>query len=143
VLKELEDPYPYFRGILSEIGFKSKEIPYVQPVRKYGISKNNFYTLYDIAMLGITEHSKVPLRVCTVLGFFSSLICIFAAFIFFILKIIFWNFFSIGIIPIIISIFFLGSIQLFCIGLLGEYIGFIHTKLKKRPLVIEEDRINF
>jgi polyisoprenyl-phosphate glycosyltransferase len=143
ILKEMQDPYPYFRGLIADIGFTRKEIPYVQPRRKHGVTKNNFYTLYDMAMLGITTHSKLPLRIATFAGFLLSLFSFLIALIFFILKILFWNSFNNGIAPILCGLFFYSSIQLFFIGLLGEYIGSIHTRLLKRPLVIEKERINF
>lgn len=143
LLSEMQDPYPYFRGLIADIGFARKEIPYIQPRRKHGITKNNFYTLYDMAMLGITTHSKLPLRIATFIGFLLSLVSFLVALTFFILKLLFWNSFNNGIAPILCGLFFYSSIQLFFIGLLGEYIGSIHTRLLKRPLVIEKDRVNF
>jgi polyisoprenyl-phosphate glycosyltransferase len=143
VLKEIKDPYPYFRGIISEIGFASAKIEYTQMFRKRGVTKNNFYTLYDIAMLGITNHSKVPLRLATMLGLCMSILSFLIALCYFIAKLIFWNTFSIGIAPIIIGLFFFSSVQLFFIGIIGEYIGSIHTQILNRPLVIEKERINF
>ena len=143
ILRDIDDPYPYFRGLISEIGFEVAQVPYLQPSRKCGISKNNFYTLYDIAMLGITNHSKVPLRLATMAGFLLSALSFLAAMIFFVLKLIFWQQIPMGIAPLAISLFFFSSVQLFFIGLLGEYIGAIHTQVRKRPLVIEKERINF
>jgi len=143
ILRRIDDPYPYFRGLISEIGFDIAEVPFVQPTRKRGITKNNFYTLYDIAMLGITSHSKVPIRLATMAGFALSLISFVMAVIFIVLKILFWDQFSLGVAPILIGLFFFSSVQLFFIGLLGEYIGAIHTQILKRPLVIEKERINF
>ncbi|UUZ83061.1 hypothetical protein LJK88_03630 [Paenibacillus sp. P26] len=143
ILREIDDPYPYFRGLISDIGFESYKINYVQPARKRGITKNNFYTLYDIAMLGITNHSKVPLRLAAMLGFVMSAISFSFAIIYFIAKLIFWNYFSVGMAPLIIGLFFFSSVQLFFIGIIGEYIGSIHTQVLKRPLVIEKERINF
>ncbi|MGG1514064.1 glycosyltransferase family 2 protein [Paenibacillus oryzisoli] len=143
VLKGIEDPYPYFRGLISDIGFKSYKIEYLQPVRRRGITKNNFYTLYDIAMLGITNHSKVPLRLAAMLGFGMSALSFSVAIIYFLAKVIFWNYFSVGMAPLIIGLFFFSSIQLFFIGIIGEYIGSIHTQVLKRPLVIEKERYNF
>lgn len=143
ILKKIDDPYPYFRGLISELGFKTAEISYVQPLRMRGCSKANFYMLYDWAMLGITSHSKVPIRLATMAGFFLSIISFTVSIIFLLLKLFFWNSFGLGIAPILIGLFFFSSIQLFFIGLLGEYIASIHTRIMKRPLVIEEERINF
>ena len=142
-LRKIDDPYPYFRGLVSDIGFSSYEIEYTQTVRKRGITKNNFYTLYDVAMLGITNHSKVPLRLATMLGFGMSIISFLIAMGYLIAKLIFWNQFTLGTAPIIIGLFFFGSVQLFFIGIIGEYIGAIHTQVQKRPLVVEKERINF
>lgn len=143
ILKKINDPYPYFRGLISEIGFEPAIVEYVQPKRMAGISKNNFYTLYDSAMLGITNHSKVPLRLAVMLGFLVSLISILTAAGYLIYKLIFWNNFSIGVAPLVIGLFFFSSVQLFFIGIVGEYIGSIHTQVMKRPLVVEKERINF
>ncbi|UEP20609.1 glycosyltransferase family 2 protein [Burkholderia ambifaria] len=142
ILRQIDDPYPYFRGLVCEIGFEIKQIPYVQPRRKRGISKNNFYTLYDIAMLGITSHSKVPLRLATIAGFFLSGLSLFVSFMYFVLKLVFWSSFTIGSAPMLIGLFFFASVQLFFIGLLGEYVGAILTYAQKRPLVVERERIN-
>jgi glycosyltransferase involved in cell wall biosynthesis len=143
ILRKIDDPYPYFRGLISEIGYDIFRIEYVQPMRKRGLTKNNFYSLYDIAMLGITNHSKVPLRLAAMLGFCLSALSLFAAFCYFIYKIIFWQSFSVGIAPLVIGLFFFSSVQLFFIGIIGEYIGSIYTQVLKRPLVIEKERINF
>jgi polyisoprenyl-phosphate glycosyltransferase len=143
ICRRLEDPYPYFRGMISEIGFEIKKIPYLQPLRKRGITKNNFYTLYDIGMLGITNHSKVPLRLATFGGLIISFFSFLTAIVYLVYKLIFWNSFSLGVAPLVIGFFFFGSVQLFFIGILGEYIGSIQTQVLKRPLVIEKERINF
>jgi glycosyltransferase involved in cell wall biosynthesis len=143
ILKELEDPYPYFRGLVSEIGLPATKVFYVQPVRKRGLTSQNFYRLYDMAMLGITNHSKVPLRVATILGFALSAASFGVALLYLILKLIFWQQFALGLAPLIISVFFFGSVQLFFIGILGEYIGAIHTQVLKRPHVVELERLNF
>ena len=143
ILRQMDDPYPYFRGMISEIGFEAAQISFTQPARKRGLTKNNFYTLYDIGMLGITSHSKVPIRLAAMAGFALSILSFFMAIIFTLLKIIFWSHFSLGIAPILIRFFFFSSVQLFFIGLLGEYIGAIHTQVMKRPLVIEKERVNF
>lgn len=143
VIRKIDDPYPYFRGLISDIGFESAKIQYKQRARKRGITKNNFYTLYDIAMLGITNHSKVPLRLATMAGFAMSAISLFIAFGYLVAKLVFWSWFTVGTAPILIGVFFFSSVQLFFIGILGEYIGAIHTQVLKRPLVIEKERINF
>lgn len=143
VLRKMDDPYPYFRGMISDIGFDSAKIPFTQPQRKRGLTKNNFYTLYDVAMLGLTSHSKVPLRLATMLGFAMSLLSLFVALGYLIYKLIFWYSFPLGQAPIIIGLFLFSSVQLFFIGILGEYIGSIHTQVLHRPLVVERERINF
>lgn len=143
ILRKIHDPYPYFRGLVCEIGFPIGTVPFKQPKRRRGITKNNFYSLYDMAMLGITNHSKVPLRLMTIAGFVISILSLLVAFAFLLAKLIFWDFFQLGIAPILIGIFFFGSIQMFFIGLLGEYIGAIHTQVRKAPLVVELERVNF
>jgi glycosyltransferase involved in cell wall biosynthesis len=143
ILRELDEPYPYLRGLVPEIGFDIAKIEYMQPKRVRGITKNNFYTLYDMAMLGITNHSKVPLRIATFAGFAVALLSFLVAVSYFVAKLIFWNSFSLGIAPLIIGFFFFSSIQLIFLGILGEYIGNIYTQILKRPLVIEKERINF
>jgi hypothetical protein len=143
MMKELDDPYPYFRGLIAEIGFKSAEIEYVQPKRKRGITKNNFYTLYDMAMLGFTSHSKVPLRLATMLGFLSSALCLLVGLFYLGYKLLYWHSFDVGLGPLVIGLFFVGSVQLFFLGIVGEYVGSIHTQVLKRPLVVEKERVNF
>ncbi len=143
ILAEMEDPYPYFRGLVSEIGFPTAKIPYHQPARRRGITSNNFYRLYDMAMLGITNHSKVPLRLATMLGFLVSFLSSLVALGYLVFKLLYWNQFSLGLAPIIIGLFFFGSVQLFFIGILGEYIGAIYTQVQRRPYVVERERINF
>ncbi len=143
VLREIDDPYPYFRGLICDIGYERAVILYDQPSRKRGITKNSFYTLYDLAMLGITNHSKVPLRLATMTGFAVAILSLFCALGYFIYKLIFWESFSVGVAPLVIGLFFFSSVQLFFIGIIGEYIGSIHTQVLKRPLVIEKERINF
>lgn len=142
-LREIDDPYPYFRGLISDLGYARAEIPYSQPARRGGITKNNFYTLYDMAMLGITNHSKVPIRLAAMAGFFLSIVALIVAVIYLVLKLIWWQTFDLGLAPLVIGVYFLGSVQLFFIGILGEYIGSIHTQIHHRPLVIEKERINF
>lgn len=143
VLRTIDDPYPYHRGLIADIGFEMAKIEYTQPKRWRGRNKINFYTLYDVAMLGITNHSKVPLRLATMLGFLISLLSILTALGYLIYKLVFWNSFDVGVAPLVIGFFFFASVQLFFIGILGEYIGSIHTQVLKRPLVIEKERINF
>lgn len=143
VLRTLDDPYPYFRGLITELGFNRYEIPYTQPQRASGKTKNNFFTLYDMAMLGFTNHSKLPLRLSAFIGFFSAVISFLVALGYFVYKLIFWDNFQVGMAPLVIGVFFFSSVQLFFIGIIGEYIGAIHTQIRKRPLVIEKERINF
>jgi len=142
-LREIDDPYPYFRGLICDIGYARAELPYSQAARRFGITKNNFYTLYDLAMLGITNHSKVPLRLATMAGFALSIVGLLIALVYLVLKLAFWSTFSLGLAPLVIGVYFLASIQLFFIGIVGEYIGSIHTQVYHRPLVIEKERINF
>lgn len=143
VIRDLEDPYPYFRGLVSEFGFRRYEIPYEQPKRMVGKSNSNFFRLYDLAMLGFTSHSKMPLRLSAFIGFFSSIVSFLVALGYFIYKLIYWYDFNVGMAPMVIGVFFFSSVQLFFIGIIGEYIGAIHTHIRKRPLVIERERINF
>ena len=141
--RSLEDPYPYFRGIIAETGLPTEEVHYHQPARKRGITKNNFYTLYDMAMLGITNHSKIPLRLATMSGFLMSVLSLLVGITYLIYKLLFWQQFPAGTAPLVIGLFFFASVQLFFIGILGEYIGSIHTQVHKRPLVVEKERLNF
>jgi len=143
VVRKIDDPYPYFRGLVSDIGFEAAKIPYKQPLRYRGFTKNNFYTLYDMAMLGITNHSKVPLRVATLLGFAMSFVSLLIAAGYFVAKLAFWRDFPLGTAPVLIGLFFFSSVQLFFVGVIGEYVGAIHTQVMKRPLVVERERINF
>ncbi len=143
IVRSLDDPYPYLRGLICDIGFEKAFVEFKQPLRKRGITKNNFYTMYDNAMVGVVKHSKVPLRLMAFLGFGFSFLSLAVAFLYFILKLVFWNDFALGMAPIIISIFFLASVQLFCMGVLGEYIGAIYTRVNKKPVVVEKERINF
>jgi glycosyltransferase involved in cell wall biosynthesis len=143
ILRSLEDPYPYFRGLITELGFARYEIPYVQPLRKSGKTKNNFFTLYDMAMLGFVNHSKLPLRLSAFIGFVTSILSFLIALTYLILKLVYWEGFELGIAPLVIGVFFFSSVQLFFIGIIGEYIGAIHTQVRKRPFVVEKERINF
>lgn len=143
VLRRLPDPYPYFRGIVAELGFRYATIPYTQPERKRGITKNNLYTLYDLGVQGIVNHSRIPLRVATIVGFISSVITLVAALVYFVMKMLFWYNLPIGVAPVIIGLFCVASVQLFFLGVLGEYVGSIYTQVRNRPLVVEQERINF
>jgi polyisoprenyl-phosphate glycosyltransferase len=143
ILRCIDEPYPYFRGLITELGFCRIEIPYTQPRREKGKTKNNFYTLYDMAMLGFINYSKLPLRLASFIGFGVSLLSFLIALIYLIYKLIYWSSFSVGIAPLVIGIFFIGGVQMFFLGIIGEYIGAIFTQVKKRPLVIEKERINF
>ncbi len=143
VLRSLDDPYPYFRGAIADLGFNRIEIPYTQPRRDKGKTKNNFYSLYDMAMLGFVNHSKLPLRLASFIGFSVSMLSLLLAVIYLIYKLVDWDHFQLGLAPLVIGIFFFGGIQLFFLGIIGEYIGAIFTQVKKRPLVIEKERINF
>jgi len=143
VLREIDDPYPYFRGIVAELGCKYSLINYTQPVRFKGKTNNNFYTLYDIGMLGFVNYSKLPLRLAAFVGFIVGGLSFLIGIIYLIYKLLYWDEFSVGMAPMIIGLFFFSSIQLFFIGIIGEYVGAIFTQVRKRPLVIERKRINF
>ena len=143
IFKEIDDPYPYLRGLVSEVGFERATIRFTQPTRKKGFTKNNFYTLYDNAMIGIVKHSKVPLRMVAFIGFIFSAFSMLIAIVYFLYKLFFWENFEMGMAPIVIGLFFFASIQLFSLGILGEYIGAIYTRVNKKPLVVEKERINF
>jgi glycosyltransferase involved in cell wall biosynthesis len=142
IRKEFHDPHPYFRGIIAELGLPVAKVYYNQKRRERGISKNNFYTLYDYAMLGITNLSKVPLRVVVFCGFVSALISFLLGVFYLAYKLIFWQSFTVGIAPVVLGLFFLGSVQLIALGIIGEYVGSIHTFVLNRPLVTEKERIN-
>ena len=143
VMRNLDDPVPFLRGIVAELGFRRKEIPYEQPQRRAGITSNNLYRLYDAAMLSITAYTKVGLRLATFAGVILSGISMLIAVMYLILKLVYWDRFPAGMAPILIGMLFLGSIQIFFIGLIGEYILTINQRVMKRPLVVEEERINF
>lgn len=142
-ISRIDDPYPYFRGLVSELGYDYATIPFEQPRRQRGITKNNFYTLYDLAMLGITSHSKVPIRLAAMAGFVLGALSLLVSMVYLILKLLFWDYFTVGTAPILISLFFFASVQLFFIGIIGEYVGSIHTHVRHRPLVVEKERVNF
>ena len=143
VMRKLDDPTPFLRGIVAELGFKRKEIAYEQPKRRAGITSNNLYRLYDAAMLSITSYTKLGLRLATLIGAISGGFSFFVAIIYLILKLLYWDRFPAGMAPILIGMLFLGSIQIFFIGMIGEYILTINQRVMKRPLVVEEERINF
>jgi glycosyltransferase involved in cell wall biosynthesis len=143
VLRRLPDPYPYFRGIVAELGFSYATVPYKQPERMFGITKHNAYLLYDIGVQGIVNHSKIPLRLATMLGFVSSVITFATALVYLVMKLVFWYRLPIGVAPVIIGLFCVASVQLFFLGVLGEYVGAIYTQVRARPLVVEQERINF
>ena len=142
ILKDLDDPEPYLRGIVAELGFERKEIPFTQPKRERGKSSNNWYKLYDGAMLGITSYTKIGLRFATILGFIVSFLSVLVAFIYLILKLCMWNTFQAGIAPLIIGVFLLGGLQIFFLGFLGEYILKMNQRIMHRPLVVVEEKLN-
>ncbi len=142
-VRKIADPQPFFRGLVCELGFPIKTIPFNQQCRQRGISKNNAYTLYDLAMLGIVSHSVVPIRLAAMLGFGIGLLSFLVAFVFLVLKLLMWDTFPIGIAPIVIGMFLMFGIVLMFIGILGEYIASIHTYVRHRPVVVERERINF
>ena len=143
VIRLIDDPYPYFRGMVMEYGWNIKVLEYTQDKRMSGKSKNGFFTLYDIAMLGFVNHSKMPLRLSAFIGFFTAICSFLIALFYFVYKLLNWYSFQVGSAPMVIGIFFFSSVQLFFIGIIGEYIGAIHTQVRKRPLVVEKERINF
>lgn len=143
VLRGLDEPYPYFRGLITEMGFEVAKIPFVQPKREKGKAKINLYTLYDVAMLGFVNHSMIPLRMATFIGFTVAIFSLLMAIGYFFYKLLFWERFQLGMAPMVIGLFFFAAVQLFFIGIIGEYIGAIYTRIKHRPLVIEKERINF
>lgn len=143
ILSKLEDPYPFFRGLICELGFEKAVVNYTQPLRKRGITKNNFYTLYDIGILGLTSHSKKLLRLITLTGFALAALSLLMTVFYLIYKIVFWNRFEVGMAPLVLGLFFFSSVQLLFLGIVSEYIGNIYTKVMSRPLVIEKERVNF
>ncbi len=143
VLRNLNDPTPFLRGIVAELGFKRKEIPYEQPQRRAGKTHNNFYRLYDAAMLSVTSYTKVGLRLATFIGAISAMGSMIVAFIYLVMKLIWWDRFPAGMTPMLLGMLFLGSVQIFFIGMLGEYVLSINQRVMRRPLVVEEERINF
>jgi len=137
------DPYPYFRGMIAELGLPAAKVYYSQKRRERGVTKNNFYALYDLAMLGITNLSKVPLRLVIFGGFVSAAISFLLGVFYLAYKLVFWSSFSVGMAPLVLGLFFLGSVQLIALGIIGEYVGAIHTTVLNRPMVTEKERINF
>lgn len=142
-MRQIDDPNPFFRGLIAEIGYDVAQVKYEQPRRLRGVTTNNFYSLYDMAFLGIVSHSKVPLRLATMLGFAMAALSLVVASVYLVAKLVFWNRFDLGIAPVLIGFFFISSVQLFFVGIVGEYIGSIFTQVKKLPLVFERERINF
>ena len=143
LLREIDDPQPYVRGLISEWGFSTATVPFDQPLRKAGVSKHTLYSLYDFAMLGITSHSLLPLRAAAIGGFFMSAVSVFVGLVYFVYKLLYWNSFVLGAAPMVIGLFLSFSVQLFFLGLLGEYIALIRMHTVRRPLVVERERINF
>jgi len=143
LLRSIDDPYPYMRGLVAEYGGDLGEVFYTQPKRLHGKTHNNFYTLYDMAMLGFVNHSKVPLRMASFLGFICSAFSLLVALVYFLYKLFYWDSFQVGQAPLVIGMFFFASVQLFFLGIVGEYVGSILTQVRRRPLVIEKERINF
>jgi len=142
-LRQMNDPYPFFRGMLAEAGFKVYKLNYAQPMRAKGITKNNFYSLYDMGILGIISNSKVPLRLAIFMGVFAGLLSLLVGLVYGILKLAYWDEMSIGVAPLVILVSFMFSILLFFIGIIGEYIGAIYTQVLNRPLVFVKEKINF
>lgn len=143
VLRDLDDPTPFLRGIVAELGFRRKEIPYEQPKRRAGKTSNNFYKLYDAAMLSVTSYTKAGLRLATIFGGLCCCVSMAVALVYLVMKLMYWDRFPAGMAPLLIGMCFLGSVQIFFIGMVGEYILAINSRVMKRPLVIEEERINF
>jgi len=143
ILRQLNEPDPYFRGLVSEIGFDKAFVEYDQPPRRHGRTKNSFLTLFEFAMLGFTTYSKVPLRLMTFTGLFIAALSLIVGFGYLVAKLVFWNTFTAGIAPILIATFFFAAVQLIALGLVGEYVGLILQYVRRFPLVIEKERINF
>ena len=143
ILRKLDDPTPFLRGIVAELGYKRKEIPYEQPKRRAGKTHNNFYRLYDAAMLSVTSYTKVGLRLATIFGSICAAISMIVAIVYLVMKLLHWYDFPAGMAPVLIGMCFLGSVQIFFIGLVGEDILSINSRVMKRPLVVEEERLNF
>jgi glycosyltransferase involved in cell wall biosynthesis len=142
-IRKIGDPYPYFRGLICDLGYEQALVPFNQPARKRGFTKSSFYILYDLAMLGFVSHSKVPLRLAIFSGFCVGAASFLVGLVYLVYKLLFWSSFQAGTAPVVIGLFFLGAVQLFFIGIIGEYVGAIHTQILRRPPVIEKERINF
>jgi dolichol-phosphate mannosyltransferase len=142
-VRRIGDPYPYLRGLICELGYEIKLVPFVQPRRLRGVTKNNFYSLFDIAMLGLVRHSKVPLRIATFTGFALGFLSLATGSVYLVLKLLYWETFPLGIAPLIIGLFFLFGMLFLFIGVLGEYVASIHTYVQNRPVVVEQERFNF
>jgi glycosyltransferase involved in cell wall biosynthesis len=143
ILRKIEDSYPYIRGLIPDLGFEAAKVEFLQPTRKRGITKNNIYTLYDMAMLGFVYNTRKPLRLATVVGVLTATISFLIGLFYFVYKLIYWQSFTVGLAPFVIGLFFFGGIQLFFLGIVAEYVGAIYTQVLHRPLVIEKERINF
>ena len=143
LVRSFDDPYPYFRGMIAEIGLPTVKLLYDQPARRFGVTKNNWYTLYDIGMLGIINHSKVPLRLATFAGFLGAALSFLTALGYLVAKLVLWNNFTVGVAPMLIGVFFVLSIVLVCLGIMGEYVGAIYTQVQHRPYAVELERLNF
>jgi glycosyltransferase involved in cell wall biosynthesis len=143
ILRKINDPYPYFRGLIADIGFDAAKVKFIQPARKRGITKNNFYTLFDMAMLGFTSNTKIPLRLATILGFLVAVASFGVGLFYLIYKLLYWQSFGLGLAPLVVGLFFIGGVLLLFLGIVGEYVGAIYTQVLHRPLVIEKERINF
>lgn len=143
LVRSFDDPYPYFRGMIAEIGLPTVKLLYDQPARRFGVTKNNWYTLYDIGMLGIINHSKVPLRLATFAGFLGAALSFLTAVGYLVAKLVLWNNFTVGVAPMLIGVFFVLSIVLVCLGIMGEYVGAIYTQIQHRPYAVELERLNF
>ena len=143
ILRKIDDPYPYIRGLIADIGFEAARVEFLQPTRKRGITKNNLYTLYDMAMLGFVYNTRKPLRLATIVGFLTAATSFLIGLFYFVYKLIYWHSFEVGLAPLVVGIFFFGGIQLIFLGIVAEYVGAIYTQVLHRPLVIEKERINF
>ena len=143
VLRNLKDPTPFLRGIVAELGYKRVDLEYTQAKRRAGKTHNNFFTLFDAAMLSFTSYTKIGLHLVTIAGMVISAFSFLAALFYLVYKLLFWNTFSAGLAPLVVGMFFLGGLQLLFIGFVGEYVMSINTRVMNRPLVIEEERINF
>ena len=143
LFREIDDPYPYFRGTIAELGLTRKAVPFVKPQRKAGISKNSFLDLYDIAMNGITSHSRTPLHLVTLVGFGLSILSFFVGLFYLSYKLLNWDEFTVGVAPVVIGLFFFNSVIVLILGLIGEYVAFINLRILKFPMVVEKERLNF